>query len=134
MRPKITRDRYTWMHPLEIIASLFLEFTTLDIYLPQTEFPKGGGWISTFCLSCKANIYGAAIWKRPKKPNYCHIRHDTMKISPCSKVISSENGDFCSPSLIMVTSPYQCNIFERHIQQYLHFIRNARLKSIRSSE
>ena len=53
-RPKITRDPCTWMYPLEIIALLFLEFTTLDIYLPQTGFSEGVVGVGLVPFACLA--------------------------------------------------------------------------------
>jgi hypothetical protein len=43
----------------------------------------------------------------------CHSRCSKVKIPPCSKALSVEHRHkFCSPSPIMVTSPYKSKILE----------------------
>jgi hypothetical protein len=66
----------------------------------------------------KRRLNGAVLRIRPKKPRPpCHDRCDTIKIPPCSKALSAEHRPiFCSPSPVMVTSPYKWKILERDVK------------------
>jgi hypothetical protein len=51
----------------------------------------------------------------------CHSRWGTMKIPPCSKALSTEHRPiFCSPSPVMVTSPYKWKILEWDLKQWFN--------------
>jgi hypothetical protein len=48
----------------------------------------------------------------------CHNRCGTIKIPPCSMALSAEHRPkFCSPSPVMVMSPYKWNTLERDVKQ-----------------
>ena len=70
-RPKNTRDPCTWMYPLEIIALLFLEFTTQDFYLPHTGFSEEGRGDGLVPFACRARrIYmGRPLGRDSKNRN-----------------------------------------------------------------
>jgi hypothetical protein len=65
----------------------------------------------------KRRLNGAVLWMRPGKTETpCHICCDTTKIPPCLKVQNSEHRHkFCSPSSVMVTSPYKWKNIEQDV-------------------
>jgi hypothetical protein len=67
---------------------------------------------SPVCRKRRQN--GAVFWARPENRS----RSDTIKIPPFSKALSVEHRpQFCSPSSLMVTSPYSSN--RKIIEQYV---------------
>jgi hypothetical protein len=63
----------------------------------------------------KRRLNGAVLRIRAEKTKApYHSRYGTIKIPPCSKTLSAEHRPkFCSPSPVMVTSPYKWKILER---------------------
>jgi hypothetical protein len=64
----------------------------------------------------KRRLNGVVFRMRPEKMSRCV----TVKMPPCSKTLSAEHRPkFCSPSPVMVTSPYKWNILERKVQSFI---------------
>jgi hypothetical protein len=59
-------------------------------------------------MYCMVNEWGGTSNETEKKTKtQCHSRCGTINIPPCSKALSAEHRPkFCSPSQVMVTSPY----------------------------
>jgi hypothetical protein len=84
-------------------------------------FPWGSGLIrinQTRPFMCRERRLNWAVPNETGKTEVpCHNSCGTIKILPCSKVLSAEHRPkFWSPSPAMVTSPYKWQILERDVK------------------
>jgi hypothetical protein len=68
------------------------------------------------CRKRRLQEWGGPSDKTGKTEAPCHSRCGTIKIPPCSKALRSK---FCSPSPVIVASPYKWNILERDVKHYI---------------
>jgi hypothetical protein len=105
---RIVMDPY-WLLPTIYVFSFYTRFRRIRVRIDAPHTHP--------CVSYEATEWGGPADETGKTEAPCHSRCGTIEIPPCSKaLIAEQRPKFCSPSPVMVTSPYRWNILEQDVK------------------